>query len=375
MTTTLTISAKRKEDPTGFVSISDFEWTPGTPIDPQQILDDPTISLYCLDHPNQRAIFTQTPSDIDLTQFPFFYQAQFEHAQQLIAVPYDTLYKLTADISQEKNLILIYSVGRCGSTLLSQVFDTVDGILSLSEPDFFTNIVLLREENGRSDPTLTKLLRSCMLILQKPLPQRNPDTWAIKFRSSGFEIADLIQQASPTAKNIFLYRDAIQRTRSEARAFNLFAKKPVKMNAQLLQRWIRLIPLMAGYKRKAKWGRLSRIEISALAWLSRMDRYLTLHEQGANICGIRYEDMTSQPAQVISELFSFCNISQKYVQETLHVFQRDSQAGSSLAKKKVAAAVPQELTPKHIKQIQNVIQKHDIITSADYLLPGTIATS
>jgi hypothetical protein len=373
-TTILNIVNKVKQDPTGFVAITDFDVTLGDLIEPQQILHDPTISLYCLDHANERAIFVQTPIDIDLTVHPFFYQAQYEHAHQLIAVPYETLHRLANEMEAHKRkLLLIYSVGRCGSTLLSQVFDQVDGILSLSEPDFFTNIVLLRDENGRNDPALKKILHSCLLMLQKPLPQRNPETWAIKFRSSGFEIADLIHQAAPTAQSIFLYRDAIQRTRSEARAFDLYTKKPVKMSSDLLQKWIHLIPLMKNYKRKAKWGKLSRIEMSALAWLSRMHKYLTLHNQGIPLCAIRYEDLVAQPEKIISELFIFCAIPQKYVETILHVFARDSQAGSSLAKARVNEKTPQELSVKHLHEIDAILKKHATIKTSDYLLPGTIS--
>ncbi len=369
------ILQKTKQDPTGFVSINDFQTAAGEPFNAQQILQDPTISLYCLQHQAKQVVFVQTAPDIDLTQYPFFYQAQFEQATRLITIPYIILHQLAAQAAQtepaNKKLLLIYSVGRCGSTLLSQVFDHVEGILSLSEPDFFTNILLNRNLDGSNDVELMNILRSGIQLLMKPLSNRQPDSWVIKFRSSGFEIADLIHKAYPTAKNIFLYRDAIKRTRSEARAFNLFTVKPVKMNNQMLQRWLHLIPLIENYKRKAKWGRLSRIEMSALAWLSRMDRYLTLHEQGVPMCAIRYEDMITRSEAIIEALFSFCDISSDYVPQTLHVFDRDSQAGTSLSRSKIDTSPTNELTAQHIKQIHKILRKHPVIKTADYILPET----
>lgn len=377
--TILNITEKVRQDPTAFVHLSDFRTITGQNIPTHRILQDPTISLYCLDDAHQRAIFVQTPADVNLTQHPFYYQAQFEHAQRLIAVSYTTLHQLAADIpAAGKKLLLIYSVGRCGSTLLSQVFDAIEGVLSLSEPDYFTNMVLMRERNGRRDAELVQLLHSAIALQLKPLPDQTTNTWAahtywaIKFRSSGIEIADLLHQAYPAAKNIFLYRDAIKRTRSEARAFNLFTTNTLKMNEDVLQRWLHLVPLLAGYQRKAMWGRLSRIELSALAWLSRMDRYLSLYNQQIPMCAIRYEDLIAQPEAVIKQLFSFCEIPHRLITNTLHVFERDSQAGSTLSRATIDNNVRNELTPKHLKQIRRILQKHPIIKTPDYILPGTV---
>lgn len=370
--TILNISEKVRQDPTAFVSLSDFRTTPAEAVPSHRILQDPTITLYCLDDATKQAIFVQSAPDADLMQHPFFYQAQFEHARRLFAVSYETLHQLAAALPADKKLLLIYSVGRCGSTLLSQVFDSVEGILSLSEPDYFTNVVLMRDKNGRRDAELTQLLQSAIAIQQKPLPNRHDHTVAIKFRSSGVEIADLIYAAYPDAKNLFLYRDAIKRTRSEVRAFNLFAEKPRKMQADVLDRWLHLVPLLAGYQRKARWGKLSRIEMSALAWLSRMDRYMALFEQGVPLCAIRYEDMISQPGDVVSQLFDFCDIPTHLAADTLHVFAKDSQAGSSLARTTIDQTVPNELTPKQLNQIRKLLQRHHTVKTPDHILPGTL---
>jgi hypothetical protein len=52
----------------------------------QRILDDPTISLYCLDPEKEQAIFVKVPPDVNLNQAPFYYVAQYEQAIQLIKV-------------------------------------------------------------------------------------------------------------------------------------------------------------------------------------------------------------------------------------------------------------------------------------------------
>src|SRR3954464_5827490 len=89
------------------------------------VLENPDVSLYCLDADNRQALFVQTPPGVGLLQQPFYYLAQYQHAQRVIAVPYDDLDRLADGLPPDDagNLVLIYSVGRCGSTLISQSFN------------------------------------------------------------------------------------------------------------------------------------------------------------------------------------------------------------------------------------------------------------
>ena len=88
----LIIDAKLKTDPFSIVSANDFQTHTGQPVDPHIVLEKSNVSLYCLDHANQRALFVETLPDVDLLQEPFYFIAQYEKARKLIAVPYDTLH-------------------------------------------------------------------------------------------------------------------------------------------------------------------------------------------------------------------------------------------------------------------------------------------
>jgi hypothetical protein len=68
----LTIAAKVKPNPFNIVSAADFQVQPGRALDPQVVFDQPNLSLYCLDHANQRALFVDTPPEVDLVQAPFY---------------------------------------------------------------------------------------------------------------------------------------------------------------------------------------------------------------------------------------------------------------------------------------------------------------
>jgi len=49
----LTIAAKVKPNPFALVAATDFQVQRGRAIDPRVVLEQPNLSLYCLDHANQ----------------------------------------------------------------------------------------------------------------------------------------------------------------------------------------------------------------------------------------------------------------------------------------------------------------------------------
>src|SRR5205085_10369766 len=92
-------------------------------VDPNSVRTNPNISLYCLDDTTKRAIFVELPREVDLANVPFVYQTQYEQAQRLIAVSYDSFIHIAHDLPKVDHLLMLYMTGRCGSTLLSHVLN------------------------------------------------------------------------------------------------------------------------------------------------------------------------------------------------------------------------------------------------------------
>ena len=62
--------------------------------------------------------------------------------------------------------VFLHSTGRCGSTLLSQLLGSVEGALSVSEPDFYSQAMMLsKESSGKRDAELTKLMQNFTRLL------------------------------------------------------------------------------------------------------------------------------------------------------------------------------------------------------------------
>jgi hypothetical protein len=204
---------------------ADFRCGPAESMDARRILEDRQITLYCLDDQNRRAVFLETPPDIELTRQAFYNQAQYYHARRVFSVPYEALHELAREKGDAfRNLILIFSVGRCGSTLLSRALNRLDEVTCLDEPDVYMDLTVLRPRDGSRDAEITNLIESCTRLLYRPAARaagqkvREVNTLALKFRSFSIELADLFYKAFPSARILFLYRNAETWARSNARA-------------------------------------------------------------------------------------------------------------------------------------------------------------
>jgi len=105
----------------------DFSLGAGRAVDSSRMFE-PDVSPYCFDLANRTLLCVSTP---DISGATFFYQAQRQYARSVIRVPFESLPGGPA------SPVLIFSIGRCGSTLLVKALEAA-GVRAVSEPDFYT---------------------------------------------------------------------------------------------------------------------------------------------------------------------------------------------------------------------------------------------
>jgi len=364
------IQHKNRKTPNTIVSPEDFSYLEGETIEPTVVLENDNMSLYCLDPQNQQVIFVETPLDSALSQASFFYEAQYELAQRLIVMPYSDFHQIAEKLEPlQKQVVLIYSVGRCGSTLLSKGFNQLDSVVSLSEPDVFSQMVMMRNPDGRDDLEMAKLLKSCLLLQTKSNISK-PSSYVLKFRSFCIELGDLIYQAVPQAQAIFMYRNAEEVVKSAIRAFahitQHYSSSELQKNIDFLSRFT---PLLKEYVNYIE-GEPSVIDSETISWLSIMHRYLVLYQQGVPLCAVRYEDLLANPQLMMNELFNYCGLQ---TSDVSHVFEEDSQEGTLLSQ---AALRQNNLELPDRLEIRNkmnpLLTKHPEIKTPDFIVPRTI---
>lgn len=364
----LIIEDKVKQFAFGYVALDDFQYREGDAIDARVVLQQPNISLYCLDHDNQRAIFVETPPDYDLFAAPFYFQAQYEAAQSLIAIPYSTLHQLASAIHIDPaRIILIYSTGRCGSTLVSRILDQMVDVASFSEPDVFTQLVMLRSKGQADDPTIARLLQDCLKVMCAGTQPLGKQIWAFKFRSYVTNLGDLLYQMVPEARLVFLYREAVPWAVSFSRAFG-FSDEVLASIVQQSERW--LIPFVDAYAAH-QTEPIPYHEYLAAMWVGSMQDALAIQRQGAAMFAARYEDLSVAPHAVIMAMLAHCGISAPDPALLDRTLAKDSQAGTSADRAETRRQPARTLTDYEIEAFQRTIQAYNPSLAPDVILPQT----
>jgi Sulfotransferase family len=271
-------------------------------------------------------------------------------------------------------LILIYSVGRCGSTLVSHLLNQAKGVVSLSEPDVYTQLLTRRAADGSHDPELRALLRSCTQVLcASTARSRGASAWALKFRSFVIELGDLLYHNFPEAKVIFLYRHAESWARSMARAFHVFDPQIEPLLAALQPLFPRGIPAGAAHTVQEP-APLSPLALVTYLWVSVMERCVDLQRQGVPMFVARYEDLQAAPHEVLDALLAYCRIAASDAGGIDRVLAQDSQAGTSLSREDVQASTS-EFGAQHVADMHRLMRAYSSILTPDFVVPETFRPS
>jgi hypothetical protein len=269
------------------------------------------------------------------------------------------------------HLIQIYSVGRSGSTLLCKAFGEVEDIASFSEPGALSNLLFLRELDGSRDQEITRLIRSC---IQMDCKLQRAKTYVVKWPSWNIHFADLIQTAFPYTRNIFLYRDAELWANSWHRIytkahidFDAIADSSVFGSEDEIAR---MIPLFLEFTEG--FGKAKTIDVLGTLWLSPMDEYLKLYQQGIPFLAVRYEDFNSLREKTLQALFDYSGVPISAVDAALKAFEKDAQEGTLLeGTSQQEGAIQFSLSTEQVARLRAILQKHDTIKTPDFTLPGT----
>ena len=349
----------------GVVRPSDFRVSDGGAIDPQIVLRDPNVSLYCLDFEGECALFVDTPNGADLLKAPFLYTAQYEAATRLIQIPFETLHQLADEmVIDSSSLIFVHSVGRCGSTLVSRAFGEMEGVESLSEPDVATQMLAEWGCENLDGAEKLRLLKSCTLLQCAPGQIRHARNWVFKFRSMVTVMGPLFFEAFPESKAIFLYREGTDWIKSFVRmvgAEDPAAQWPVSFLRDMFGRGI-AVP------ESTKTS--SALEIGSIMWASTMASCRGMRQDGFPLFLTRYEELNTSPQEVLNAMFAYCGLSDRAIPNLELVLGSDSQAGSKLSRENLGSKTDQ-LSEAHFEDVRRMIAHAGDGIKAETILPNT----
>ena len=153
---------------------------------------------------------------------PFFYINQFNHCTHLIRIPlrfFVCLAEKVGDLPLHAKFVLLSNTGRCGSTLLTQLFEEMPNAVAISEPE-----VLMEFSHEKTFDNFPKqqrhvLLQSCIRLLfssARRSKKSNCDikNFLIKPKAHGISIAKDLCYLYPNMKHLYMYRHPAEYVRS-----------------------------------------------------------------------------------------------------------------------------------------------------------------
>jgi len=258
---------------------------------------------YCLDLEHTLLINATGIDPFQAAKATFHYSYLRANANGFLCVPVEKIPKKI----QRNNVapFLLFSPGRCGSTLLTKILAGM-GVISISEPDFYSQVAhyvtLGRKTLNEIRPALD-LLRYASTLLLQPFSQALPGKVLIKFRSDvnrapGIIVASFTHQP----KTIFLTRGFGAWCESRRRAFS----NSLEQNLQIYTR-----------------------ALLTLKFLLKHTDCLVIH----------YEDFLTNQDAVYSKLTSFFEVTANY-EVFAAIIKEDSQAGTALSKERIKKQLP-----------------------------------
>jgi hypothetical protein len=326
--------------------------------------------LYSLDFENGQAVFVETPADIDLSQASFYFDPQFEKAKRVLTIPLETMRKLAKSVTiDDSRLILLYSTGRCGSTLASQIFAQIPGVINISEPHALSQLVVARNSRAYREDDLVALLKATVCLLCKTAAET---AWVIKGQSFVIELGDWLHELYPQTKNLFLYRHAETWLRSGLRAYShVVAGTEEERIARENQRREVLGPLVPAIAQYDAQRPLSHAEMLALMWLSAMERYVQYCNMGIEMLAIRYASWRSAPRETAEAMLDYCQCRPADMTAIYETLNRDSQAGTGLSREALVQR-KRVVAEREQKEFHWHLRNHAFIHEADYEVPNTL---
>ncbi|MGD9147684.1 MAG: hypothetical protein PVI80_19110 [Anaerolineae bacterium] len=326
--------------------------------------------MYSLDFENGQAVFVETPADIDLSQASFYFDPQFEKAKRVLTIPLETMRKLAKSVTiDDSRLILLYSTGRCGSTLASQIFAQIPGVINISEPHALSQLVVARNSRAYREDDLVALLKATVCLLCKTAAET---AWVIKGQSFVIELGDWLHELYPQTKNLFLYRHAETWLRSGLRAYShVVAGTEEERIARENQRREVLGPLVPAIAQYDAQRPLSHAEMLALMWLSAMERYVQYCNMGIEMLAIRYASWRSAPRETAEAMLDYCQCRPADMTAIYETLNRDSQAGTGLSREALVQR-KRVVAEREQKEFHWHLRNHAFIHEADYEVPNTL---
>ena len=261
---------------------------------------------YCLDLAEKQLIYAAGVDPIRAARATFHYLYLREQAWGFLQVPVE---RLPATLPAQPHIpALLFSPGRCGSTLLGKLLAAM-GVVSISEPDIYSQAAshafTHQGENIAADHQFAHLLAYAGHSLLAPFLGQGASAFCFKLRShANYAPGIIVSSFASKPKTIYLLRGFREWCESRQRAF----LNPLDSNFNLYVRGL-----------------------LAFRWLREHTDCLAIH----------YEELQEHGQEVARRVAAFLGLPPTSA-NLEHILNTDSQAGTGLARNRLLPELPED---------------------------------
>jgi len=315
------------------------EWVPSN-----WVLKD-NVSLFAISGDGAVVTFTVTRPEVDVYNSdhgPFLYITQYKLATHLVTMDIETFTQLAESLpTQDIKVIIVANTGRCGSTLLAQMFEAVEGTRVLSEPHSLLDVLYLHNRKRIDNTSYTKLVQNIMKIHIGCARQRKEKVTTLVFKPV-FKCTPqikLMAESFPGTSVLFLYRNVKETVVSFQRVMAAFTTlaRFFTNDQEMNQWWVDDLPLPLPHT-TYRWARdqdmldqLSMPAAMALNYCCTAACVRDYIKQGLNISCLDYKDLVARPEEAWASLASYCGLDPTNA-KPLEAHKKDSQRGAFLSR-------------------------------------------
>ena len=342
---------------------------PVTNVHPKYTLK-PTVSLYCIT--KDIAVFVETSKDVDIYRSdlnPFLYISQFKYCVQVITMPMSAFNRLATETGDPScQVILLSNTGRCGSTIVGQMFESVPRTLLLSESDALTNLAFIRTEGELSNDEYEEALASVIRITCKAHP--NTTRMCIKPRSQALIHMDTISRLFPEVKQLFLYRNVLETVSSflhlsvvnpAQRLLRLFADNDTFSAIVPFFRSFFIYIMCIRHENQFKDPQnMITIEIVTTMWASSVVLAERIKKRDNNLLPLKYEDLMANPQNFCEVLFKAVDIDVSMVKNALSALEKDSQKGTMFGERSTGKDPWRHFSDEDVTKVNTILSMYTL---------------
>jgi hypothetical protein len=306
-------------------------------VSPSYVLQD-NVTLYYVTA--TEAVFVESDEDVDVAHSDngsFLRVAQFEKARRIVKVPIQAFHSMAEKIGDpDGEIVFVTNTTRCGSTLLSQVFEESGCCIGFSEPDALNAITTFKGKMPQEE--LDTLIRNCIRMQCKPIRDRPISAYILKPTAPTIHAVPQFIRLFPNSKQLFMYREGLKVAQSLVRTASQMPMLALtliltKLHPKLTEMSIQAMGLPAeDYNVKLP----SPLTFTIFVWCVTCKKYLDLRHEGIRIDGVKYEDLVKRPREATAAIFQYCNLPGELVEKAIQALDKDSQRHSPLSMKNMS---------------------------------------